>query len=137
MAWGDRPIDGRTDLYALGCVTWWLLTGRLVFEGENAMKVLLQHVSEDPQPPSAYSELQIPEALDDLVLSCLAKDPDKRPASAQVLADKLLEIEQQGATWAPDQAEEWWRTNLPEIVALPVGLLSDEEEQEAASLLSN
>ena len=65
------------DLYGLGCVAYWLLTGRQVFEGPNLMALLMQHASATPVPPSAHRS-SIPKALDEIVLHCLEKKPQNR-----------------------------------------------------------
>jgi serine/threonine-protein kinase len=69
---GRSNVDARADIYATGCVAYWLLTGELVFTAETAMALLLHHAQSPPLPPSARTELSIPKALDQLVLSCLA-----------------------------------------------------------------
>jgi serine/threonine-protein kinase len=100
-------LDGRADIYATGCVAYWLLTGQFVFTAETPMGLLLQHAQTLPTPPSARTDLPIPRALDDLVLSCLAKDPANRPQSARELSLRLAEVE--GASdWTQDRAREWW-----------------------------
>jgi len=68
-------LDGRADIYATGCLGYWLLTGQFVFTAETPMGLLVQHAQTPPVPPSARTERPIPAALDDLVLACLAKDP--------------------------------------------------------------
>ncbi len=113
---GTTPPDGRTDVYGTGCVAYWLLTGRLVFEADTTLALLMQHVHTAPTPPSARTELPIPPALDELVLSCLAKDPGARPASARELARRLAGIPG-GDAWTADQALAWWATHQPELVA--------------------
>ncbi|MEZ0333325.1 MAG: serine/threonine-protein kinase [Gemmatimonadales bacterium] len=106
QAMGDH-LDGRADIYATGCVAYWLLTGQLVFTAETPMGLLLHHAQTPPTPPSARTDLPIPRALDDLVLSCLAKDPANRPQSARELSLRLAEVE--GAIpWTQEQAREWW-----------------------------
>ena len=110
---GDRPIDGRTDIYALGCVGFWLLTGRLVFEGETAIKTMMLHVQATPPSPSEYSELPIPEALERLILSCLEKDPAQRPRTADDLAESLAACPVE-TPWAPVRARQWWDLNQPD-----------------------
>jgi serine/threonine-protein kinase len=105
-------LDGRADIYATGCVAYWLLTGQLVFTAETSMGLLLQHTQTPPTPPSARTDLPIPPALDDLVLSCLAKDPANRPQSARELALRLAEVEGANA-WTQDRAREWWVTHQP------------------------
>lgn len=108
-------MDHRMDIYALGCVAYWLLTGRLVFEAPNAMQVMIQHANTPPVPPSARVELPIPPALDEVVLACLAKDPLDRPASAIELAQRLNAALGDGK-WSQDQAQRWWELHHPEGV---------------------
>ena len=108
-------LDGRADIYATGCVAYWLLTGQFVFTAETPMALLLQHAQTPPAPPSARTDRPIPAALDDLVLSCLAKDPADRPQSARELSRRLAELEGANA-WTQDRAREWWATHR---LALP------------------
>ena len=82
---GGATIDHRADLYALGCVAYFLLTGERVFHAESQMKLLMQHVNDEPIPPSRRTEQPIPREIDDLVLACLHKDPNRRPRSAEEL----------------------------------------------------
>ena len=112
IAVGDRPVDLRADLYALGCVAFWMLTGRDVFEGPTPIAVLTQHVRDDAPAPSSLSETSIPVELDQVVLDCLAKDPADRPASALDLLERLnaLPVE----AWDTEAARDWWQLHLPE-----------------------
>jgi eukaryotic-like serine/threonine-protein kinase len=105
-------VDGRADIYAIGCVAYWLLTGQFVFTADTPMALLLQHAQTPPAPPSARTEQPIPRALDDLVLSCLAKDPAHRPQSARELSHRLAELEGASA-WTQDRARDWWVTHHP------------------------
>jgi serine/threonine-protein kinase len=118
MALGKTEIDGRADIYGLGCVGYWLLTGTRVFEGDNPLSVVVAHVRERPVPPSQRSELEIPESLESVILACLEKDPADRPRSAAqldtLLADCALDDE-----WGPEQARGWWELHLPEWEACP------------------
>jgi hypothetical protein len=104
-----EPVDARADLYALGCVAYFLLTGRLVFEAENAMQVMLKHVTETPVPPSLRAGRPMPDGLDEVVLACLAKEAKDRPQTASDLARMLTDI--RGVHWSSEQAAEWWRVN--------------------------
>ncbi len=112
---GDRPVDARTDIYALGCLGYWLLTGQLVFTGDTAMQIMVHHAQTLPVAPSQQTELDIPSSLDDVILSCLAKDSAQRPQSADALAARLSTCvtEQQ---WTAERAHEWWDTHLPRSV---------------------
>jgi serine/threonine-protein kinase len=107
--------DWRADIYSLGCVAYWLLTGRLVFDAPTPMKMMVQHIETRPLPPSRYSEFQIGADLDELVLACLEKDRRRRPSDARQLARRLAECEV-GESWTPEVAERWWRAHLPELV---------------------
>ena len=111
IALGGEEVDGRADLYALGCVAYWLLTGRLVFEGATPMQLVLHHVRSRPEPPSRRTDRPIPEALETIVLRCLEKDPARRPASAAALARELALTGLAGA-WSDEDARDWW-TRLP------------------------
>jgi serine/threonine-protein kinase len=112
QALGQSPLDGRADIYATGCVAYWLLTGELVFTGDTSLRLLMHHVHTPPAPPSARTELRIPPDLDQLVLSCLAKDPAERPQTAKALSARLAEIESGGA-WTEADARLWWASHLP------------------------
>ena len=119
MALGQEDVDSRADLYALGCVAYWLLTGETVFTGETPMATLIAHVQSKPVPPSQRTEIYIPPALDDLVLACLAKDPGGRPQTADDL-DRRLAASIPGSFWRVDDAREWWLRNHPSSVASQV-----------------
>jgi serine/threonine-protein kinase len=88
----DRAVDGRADLYSLGCVAYYLLTGHLVFEGETPLQTILKHLQHPPEPPSNRTDRPIPAELETLVLACLAKRPDDRPQSAAGLAEALAGV---------------------------------------------
>jgi serine/threonine-protein kinase len=106
------PVDARTDIYAVGCVAYWLLTGHLVFEGENVMQTMMHHAKTAPAPPSAQSEMEIPAGLDSLVLQCLEKDPQRRPQSTDKLAAMLLEC-RADVNWTQERARQWWDMHQP------------------------
>ena len=111
-ALGGRDIDERVDLYGLGCVAYWLLTGERVFVGRTSVEVLLHHAKTPPVPPSERVGRAIPARLEALVLSCLAKEPEDRPESAEWLAARLAECETV-ERWTPERARRWWETNEP------------------------
>jgi len=107
-------VDERADLYALGCVAFWLLTGRLVFEAITAGGLLVAHAREAPRRPSTLAPFAVPEALDRLVLDCLAKDPAWRPESAETIAERLAALPFL-RPWTPSAAAQWWETNRPPV----------------------
>ena len=110
MALGEK-CDGRADLYALGCVAYYLLTGQMVFEAVNGLQLITKHIQEPPVPPSQRTELDIAPELDQVVLACLAKKPENRPRSAGELDQMLAEIEIE--PWSEEEATRWWRTHQP------------------------
>jgi eukaryotic-like serine/threonine-protein kinase len=107
---GAADTDHRVDLYALGCVAYWLLTGKMVFEGENVMQVMMQHAQTTPTRPSVRVEVSLPAPLEDLVMECLQKDPASRPASAEAVSARLDQVPL-ASVWTAERAEEWWATH--------------------------
>jgi len=105
---GKNPVDNRSDIYSLGCVAYWLLTGQRVFTAANHMAMLMEHATVEPIPPSQRSEMEIPADLDQAILACLAKDPDDRPQGADELARRLRRINFE-QSWDQDRARAWWR----------------------------
>jgi eukaryotic-like serine/threonine-protein kinase len=110
MANGET-IDRRADIYALGCVAYWLLTGQMVFEADSPLRMLIQHIQATPVPPSIRSGRPVPRALEDLILRCLAKSPADRPATVDELVAALDEITLDQA-WTQADAREWWEANI-------------------------
>jgi hypothetical protein len=110
---GKRPVDGRSDIYAVGCLGYWLVTGEYVFRGRTVMETIVQHVNAQPDPPSRHTELTIPASFDDLMVACLAKDPADRPASADAVAERLEAIASM-TPWSPEEARRWWDSHYPE-----------------------
>jgi serine/threonine protein kinase len=103
-------LDGRADLYALGCVAFWMLTGKEVFARETEQKLLHKHIYEPVPSLSATMTTWCPPELEALVTACLAKDPAGRPASARVLGHALRAIQVPAEyAWTPQRAFAWWR----------------------------
>jgi serine/threonine-protein kinase len=109
---GSANIDGRADIYSVGCVAYWLLTGQLVFTADTPTGVLMKHIQSEPAAPSSRTELHVPPPLDRVVLACLAKDPAQRPQSARELSRRLAELEIEAA-WTEERRREWWEKHKP------------------------
>ena len=114
IALGQRNMDGRADIYSLGCVAYYLLTGDPVFSAETPVGMALAHVHDEPVRPSERSEFQIPAALEAIILECLAKDPTARPTSAAVLDARLAATVLHDA-WTPELAHAWWERHQPDL----------------------
>ncbi|HXV13603.1 MAG TPA: serine/threonine-protein kinase [Candidatus Krumholzibacteria bacterium] len=112
QALGSATIDGRADIYAVGCVAYWLLTGELVFTADTPTGVLMKHIQSAPAAPSSRTELHVPPPLDHVVLACLAKDPAERPQTARELSRRLAELEVE-ALWTEARRREWWEKHQP------------------------
>jgi eukaryotic-like serine/threonine-protein kinase len=78
------------------------------------MKMLMEHLQSSPIPPSQRTELPIPRELDDLIMACLQKDPDRRPQNASELFQIVCNCHDQ-QEWTQGQAEDWWKAHLPEL----------------------
>jgi serine/threonine-protein kinase len=113
QALGAATVDGRVDIYATGCVAYWLLTGTHVFSADTPMGLLLHHAHTAPDPPSTRTSRPVPDELERVVMACLAKDPAKRPQSARELSAWLGES-RLDAGWNEQLAREWWDRHLPQ-----------------------
>ncbi|HEY3253116.1 MAG TPA: serine/threonine protein kinase, partial [Polyangiaceae bacterium] len=108
-----EEIDHRADLYALGCVAWWLLTGRLVFEIDEPLAALTAHMTQDPPPLRPLVPGPLPEELEQLIGRCLMKQPAQRPANARELGQSLRSIRfDSSEDWTADQGQVWWRERV-------------------------
>ena len=103
----NLPVDRRADLYALGCVAYWLLTGRTVFDGENPVQMMYQHGYEDPVPPSQRAGASVPADLERVILDLLAKEPERRPQTAEEVAQRMASCVD-SAEWDAPRARTWW-----------------------------
>jgi hypothetical protein len=89
-----------------------------VFEGETAMKMMMDHVQMPAAAPSNYSEFKVPDSLDRVILDCLQKEPDLRPCSADELVGRLKNCKM-SESWTSQRAKSWWNTHMPKETAEP------------------
>jgi serine/threonine-protein kinase len=108
-----EQVDARTDIYGLGCLAYFLLTGTLVFAKPNLMAMAMAHLTEEPVGPSRRSELPVPESLERVVMACLQKNRKDRPQSIAALR-AMLHGCTDVARWTEDDAERWWTLHRPE-----------------------
>lgn len=119
-----KPLDGRADLYALGCVAYWLLTAKPVFAVKDSVGLMLAHIHAPPPPLAVAANHVIPKALSDLIASLLAKNPAHRPPDALAVIAALRAIpEEAGTAWTPSRAQQWWQKHHrePPPAAVPAG----------------
>ena len=102
-----NTVDARSDLYAVGAVGYFLLTGRPVFEASGLIELCQQHVEAVPVPVSQRLGRPVSPELEHALLACLEKSRNKRPATARELAQLLARCPTSG-TWSADEAEAWW-----------------------------
>jgi len=124
MVYGNEDIDQRVDIYNLGAVVYWLLTGKPPFSSEKSIEVMIDHVKTMPKKPSTISETPIPKELDDIVMKCLAKDRDDRFTCASALVTELENIPFE-MPWSQNKAKEWWKLHMP-LEEYPCGCAEDE-----------
>jgi eukaryotic-like serine/threonine-protein kinase len=110
QAMGDRALDARADLYALGAVMYCALTGRPPFEGDRPFVVMMAHARDPVTPPRAVRP-DVPADLERVVLRCLAKRPEDRYPNSKALGEALAACDSAGE-WGPHRAEAWWEVRL-------------------------
>jgi serine/threonine-protein kinase len=109
QASGRDDLDARSDIYSVGCLAYFLLTGQPPFAGRSAVRMLAAHMYEPPAPLTTYQS-DVPADLERVVLRCLAKDPGERFASAQDLESALAGCLTAGR-WTDEEAAGWWRAH--------------------------
>ncbi len=112
QAMGEAPPDERSDIYSLGCVGYFLLTGSPPFRGDNPLKVIFAHAHEPLTPPSQLRP-ELPADLESVILRCLSKIADERFQTAAELGAALTQCAA-SADWSRDHAAQWWRANVGE-----------------------
>jgi serine/threonine-protein kinase len=126
---GNPDVDWRADIYSLGCVGYWLLTGQTVFEGSTPMQIVMSHIQKAPVPPSRRTDQKIPAGLEETLLACLQKDPNNRPQTMHELAERLKAVPLENL-WTEERARRWW---LERATARPRAQLTSETPPHAAA----
>lgn len=107
-------LDGRADLYALGCIGFFLLSGRLLFERNGSLPMMMAHITDPPPEFKNRITNYLPAELAAVLMQCLAKKPHDRPSDARALAAALKAIPiPQAHEWTEAQAQAWWATRKP------------------------
>jgi eukaryotic-like serine/threonine-protein kinase len=114
----SESVDARADIYALGCVGYFLLTGKMVFDATSAIQMIAMHIKNDPVPPSLRANLQIPQSLEAVILKCLAKRPEDRYSSVIELSNALDAARIQ--PWTEEQAKAFWNARQSVAAAPPL-----------------
>jgi tRNA A-37 threonylcarbamoyl transferase component Bud32 len=110
-AYGEVDVDARADLYNVGAIAYWMLTGQPPFSGDSPVRLIIDHIKTAPTPPSELSELPIHPELEAIVLKCLEKDPADRYQSATEVVAALRSIGFD-EPWSQERAEQWWSLHL-------------------------
>lgn len=119
-----ETVDARSDLYSLGAVGYWLLAGRTVFHAETVEGVLDQKVKNEPADPlQAVGEGGNTDLIQ-IIMQCLAKNPQDRPASASQIMDALSKCAA-GRSWSVTEAEKWWRKHLGGLESVPAATMPE------------
>lgn len=113
---GEGKPDARSDIYSLGCVAYWLISGRMVFERGSSKEILMDHVESEPVRLSTVVKTPVPPVLEDLVHACLKKVPGHRPQGIDELTSILSRVPL-SAEWTVERAKHWWDEHFPDKAA--------------------
>lgn len=108
QAMADRSLDARADIYALGALMYFALTGRPPFWGDSAFAVMVAHARDPVVPPSEVSP-GVPKDVEDVILRCMAKQPGERYPTVKALSEALAHCAAAN-DWGPNRADAWWTT---------------------------
>ena len=117
-------VDARSDLYSLGAVAYWLVSGKTLFGSDEVEALLRRQVEDQPPPPSKWLGRPVSPDLEELIMRCLAKSPAERPATAETLERALGECKAAGA-WTLAQAQEWWQAHMADTDLLPASMMAE------------
>ncbi|HEU4535020.1 MAG TPA: protein kinase, partial [Polyangiaceae bacterium] len=109
----SQPPTPAGDVYGLGCVAYFLLTGGPPFDGDSVAEICSQVLIGSPPPPSVKLGRALPPEFERVVMDCLSKSPEARPPSARELGERLRRCQASAGAWSPGDAEAWWRTYAP------------------------
>lgn len=119
-----QAVDACSDLYSLGAVGYWLLTGKTLFDSSEVQELLDGQVSSMPSLPSVRLGQPISPDLEEIIMSCLSKDPAKRPRSAEALEEALAGCSS-ARMWNEKAAEQWWTKNAVGIESAPAATIAE------------
>ena len=127
--------DARSDLYSVGVLAYYLLTGKYIFEGTSIAELCRRHINDTPESPSERAGKRFDPKLESLVMRCLAKDPVSRPQSAAELAEALAQCAA-AARWTPERRGAWWvaHRQMPIHAALPAHVPASSEMQKTVKI---
>jgi tRNA A-37 threonylcarbamoyl transferase component Bud32 len=122
----EKPaqVDGQSDLYSVGAVGYWLITGKTLFDGEQVEALLTQQVKSGPIRPSERLGRAISSDLEQLILRCHEKNPEHRLPGAEALAEALDHCVSANS-WSMVEAQAWWRTNMGAVETLPIATMAE------------
>jgi hypothetical protein len=122
----EKPesVDSRSDLYSVGAVGYWLLTGKTLFDSQEVEELLKLQVSEMPLSPSKRLGQPVPSDLEQLIMRTLAKSPQDRLGSIDEFDDALQRCEASHA-WTDPLSEKWWKSNLSGIEISPAVTMAE------------
>ena len=112
---GEQKPDARSDIYSLGCVAYWLLSGQMVFLRDSSKEILMDHVDTEPVRLGTRTTNPVPQKLEGIVHACLKKEPGDRPQSVAELSEMLGEVSCD-EKWTTGRAESWWAEHLPSLL---------------------
>ncbi|MFN2633204.1 MAG: serine/threonine-protein kinase [Thermoanaerobaculia bacterium] len=131
MGLETTDLDWRADIYALGAVGYWLVTGQTVFDPKRPpMQIIMDHVQKAPVPPSRRTSNAIPPRLEEILMACLQKDPNNRPQTMQELS-AALRIVPLDREWTEERARRWWLAHAREAQGEGVAAKPTEDKASA------
>lgn len=119
-----RAVSARSDLYSVGAVGYWLLTAKTLFDIQQVDNLLESQVNTMPVRPSERLGRSISADLEEIIMSCLAKSPQERPASAEALEEALARCAAAG-TWTITEGSRWWKAHMVGVELVPPAAMAE------------